>query len=75
MTNKEKFKEVFGFTPQRESICPENYDCERVPTCSECLYGWRWWKNEYEPTCAEIIKIGEQFSNGFYYGLKGEEEC
>lgn len=52
MTNREKFKEVFGFMPcyhERNSVCPENFDCDNVPTCRECPFNDKWWDKTYKP--------------------------
>ena len=74
MTNREKFKEVFGFAPTEQQVnklCPAGFDCENVPTCSECPYSERWWDGEYEPTCKEWARIGDEMARGFYDGLNG----
>lgn len=50
MTNKEKFKEVFGFIPtnnQMYKVCPEGYDCDVIP-CKECPFNDTWWDKKYK---------------------------
>ena len=46
MTNREKFKEVFGFDPGDDDICPVH--CPEDTPCNECVYnGWIF--REYKP--------------------------
>lgn len=58
MTNREKFKEVFGFTPREDaecvaplSVCYINNDICTSQTV-ECPF-WTWWDKEYKP-CFKI---------------------
>jgi len=49
MTNAEKFKEVFGFTPRTEN-CPDlspNKVCQQQTTCEDCAFN-HWWEKEYK---------------------------
>ena len=53
MTNKEKFKEVFGFTPRATNdCCPKELNCTNM-TCKDCTFNRHWWDKEYRP-CFEI---------------------
>ena len=46
MTNAEKYKEVFGLLPDKES-CPTEC-CEFCPAHKEeCLCNCKWWDEEY----------------------------
>ena len=63
MTNREKFKEVFGFTPRAESECvapvmicrSREYVC-LDPDDSDCPF-WNWWDKEYR----ECFQLKEEF--------------
>ena len=47
MTNAEKYKEVFGLTPDKSS-CP-TVNCEDCPGhVEECLGYCKWWDEEYK---------------------------
>lgn len=47
MTNAEKYKEVFGFPPDKGS-CPTEC-CEFCPGyVEECLCTCKWWDDEYK---------------------------
>lgn len=47
MTNAEKYKEVFGFEPERE-ICPTAY-CKNCPVDGQdCGKDYKWWDEEYK---------------------------
>ena len=54
MTNREKFKEVFGFTPHADAECvaPRAVCESRLGICAnrgaECPF-WMWWDKEYKP--------------------------
>ena len=54
MTNREKFKEVFGFTPTKDAECvaPRAICDIRLDICAhgddECPF-WNWWDKEYKP--------------------------
>ena len=55
MTNKEKFKEVFGFSPNRMigSMCPApDKVCRQQHNCPTCPFQF-WWTKEYK-SCFEI---------------------
>lgn len=60
MTNREKFKETFGFKPKKDMPCPMsskvcelyNRDCQNCP-----IDGW--WDKEYKPCFA----ISEEFED------------
>ena len=59
MTNSEKFKEVFGFVPNRseqKELCPRDFDCEDVPSCRDCPFNEDWWNREYKP-CFKLKEI------------------
>ena len=46
MTNAEKYNEVFGFPPDKES-CPTK-SCDICPGhVEECLCNCKWWDEEY----------------------------
>ena len=55
MTNKEKFTEVFGFTPEGYGV-EDNISCplpvkickEHKDNCLECPF-CGWWEKEYKP--------------------------
>lgn len=46
MSNKEKFKEVFGFEPNMKCIGPKNI-CRTQVRCADCEYD-EWWNKQYE---------------------------
>lgn len=47
MTNAEKYKEVFGLTPDKGS-CPTEL-CEDCPGhVEECICTCKWWDEEYK---------------------------
>ena len=49
MTNREKFEEIFGFSPEDESCPASMRTCAILHTnCVDCLY-WNWWNKEYKP--------------------------
>ena len=55
MTNTEKFKEVFGYTPEvccliSPSVCREQDDCENCPFDD-------WWQQEYR----ECFEFKEEY--------------
>ena len=60
MTNKEKFKEVFGFTPNPDAECllpvwvcdSQNGRC-LAPGGDDCPFA-DWWNDEYKP-CFKLI--------------------
>ena len=53
MTNKEKFKETFGFTPSDlECIAPTNICINQHNYCSDCVF-YNFWDREYKP-CFKI---------------------
>ena len=54
MTNSEKFKEVFGFTPDEDAcvlpdtVCTDTFEQNKHKGCKDCpFYGW--FKNDYKP--------------------------
>lgn len=59
MTNAEKFKEVFGFEPNRQvhpcTLIPTDIRNEVVcghkprPRCKECPFNSNWWERDYLP--------------------------
>lgn len=58
MTNKEKFREVFGFAPNNgviNCIIPLKV-CEEQKNCSKCPFS-RWWDMEYK----ECFVIKEKY--------------
>ena len=57
MTNKEKFKEVFGFTPDDKQGClmPTSV-CHEQENCDECVFH-NWWYMEYK----ECFVIKEKY--------------
>ena len=61
MTNREKFKEIFGFMIDdkcEEGVCPEGFDCEDL-TCDNCPFGSDWWNKEYK----SCFKLKEGFND------------
>lgn len=49
ITNREKFEEIFGFSPEDESCPASMRTCAILHTnCVDCLY-WNWWNKEYKP--------------------------
>lgn len=56
MTNREKFKETFGFnidTDHLSSGCVAPWGvCETIRGCDECPFD-EWWDREYKP-CFQI---------------------
>ena len=54
MTNREKFKEVFGFAPKDDAECvaPTSICDINDNVCAsqdhECPF-WMWWDKEYKP--------------------------
>ena len=64
MTNREKFKEVFGYTPYTENMCVAPIKiCEEYAEngkdfgqCGECPFK-NWWDKEYKP----CFKLREDF--------------
>lgn len=54
MTNAEKFREVFGFTPDTDAACPAPKKvCEmNMNKCKGCPFSC-WWGKEYK-ACFEI---------------------
>ena len=57
MTNREKFKEVFGFVPNEDStisVCPEEgYKCK---DCFNCPFNTVWWETEYDKDFITKVK-------------------
>ncbi len=50
ITNAEKFKEVFGFEPSKDSLCElfGDSNCRKYPACMRCpLDGHCEWDDEY----------------------------
>lgn len=46
MTNREKFKEVFGYLPNHDTcIIPDTIRCPTA-NCEECPYD-NWWDDQY----------------------------
>jgi len=57
MTNQDKFKEVFGFTPDKDTcVAPQNMCQVMGFQCTthkgECVFH-NWWNREYKP-CFEL---------------------
>lgn len=53
MTNREKFKEVFGFEQDEETaVCPSDLmgtdNCKSIE-CKDCPFNFHWWDKEYKP--------------------------
>ena len=46
MTNKEKFKEVFGFTPRTDTCDLSPNICNHQKTCDDCPFK-DFWDKEY----------------------------
>lgn len=55
MTNKEKFKEVFGFTVNNKMMCPVNLNCDSI-RCKDCPFNADWWDKEYK-NCFRIKEV------------------
>lgn len=47
ITNKEKFKEVFGFETV-QPVCPIGFYCGNI-SCVDCVFDVKWWNKEYKP--------------------------
>jgi len=62
MTNIEKFKEVFGFTPT-DQICVMTKDVECPEDCGQCEYG-SFWYDEYKDNTPP--KTGHWIMTGDY---------
>lgn len=56
MTNKEKFREIFGFTPSGIHCLMPDKVCEEQERCSKCPFG-KWWDMEYK----ECFVIKEKY--------------
>jgi hypothetical protein len=54
MTNREKFKEVFGYTPNADAECvaPSRVCLSRDELCNGCPFE-NWWDKEYK-SCFQI---------------------
>ena len=55
MTNLDKFREVFGFKPEKNTrryVCPQGLDCGNTE-CSKCPFNRKWWEREYKE-CFEL---------------------
>ena len=47
MTNREKFKELFGFIPNDdECMCPKGFPCFSI-FCEDCPFNDTWWERDY----------------------------
>ena len=56
MTNREKFREVFGFSPVvSQEVCPDGFECEGL--CTICPFNGEWWEREYKE-CFELNTEG-----------------
>lgn len=53
MTNKEKFKEVFGYTPGDICVIPYKVCKEQDKSCMSCPF-INWWRKEYKP-CFQML--------------------
>lgn len=54
MTNKEKFKEIFGFFPHVAScVVPTRVCKEQEGRCEGCIFE-DWWFKEYKP-CFQML--------------------
>ena len=58
MTNSEKFKEMFGFTPDDEGCCIPRKVCIEQSDCLFCPFN-NWWDKEYKE-CFELKEEYEQ---------------
>ena len=57
MTNGEKFKEIFGFTPNsKECVAPEAVCILNVQHCNGCPFT-NFWDREYK----ECFELSEEF--------------
>lgn len=63
MTNREKFREVFGYTPYKQAEClvPHRVCDDNDNKCSKCPFN-NWWDKEYKP-CFEMREEGDQITN------------
>ena len=63
MTNREKFKEVFGFEPREDAECVAPIEVCYInnDVCAskdkECPF-WLWWNKEYKE-CFKMRDLGE----------------
>lgn len=46
MTNAEKFKEIFGFEPDKKACVAPEKICDQY--CPDCVFN-DWWDHEYLP--------------------------
>ena len=59
MNNKEKFKEVFGFTPDiMDCVMPRMVCEEQQNRCSSCPFD-DWWYKEYK----ECFELKEEYED------------
>lgn len=60
MTNRDKFKEVFGFKPRSDSKCvfPTNVCNLNKDVCNDCPFD-KWWDKEYK----ECFSIKPEFED------------
>ena len=49
MTNKEKFEEIFRFSPKDDSCPASGKVCTIVHTQGLKCPFWKWWDKEYKP--------------------------
>lgn len=56
MTNREKFKEVFGFLPRVDVCVAPHKVCDDFTQCAKCPF-FGWWKKEYK----DCFKIKEDY--------------
>ena len=55
MTNAEKYKEVFGFEPERrlDCICSDCTKCPIDANCCDKYLVFDWWNSEYKEKADE----------------------
>lgn len=58
MTNREKFKEVFGYEPRVDVCVAPSWICDDYRQCSKCPF-FGWWRKEYKP-CFRMIERGRK---------------
>ena len=59
MTNREKFKEIFGYTPTRNHcLVPEKF-CKTQMDHDRCPFNG-WWDKEYKP----CFSMKEEYDDG-----------
>ena len=56
MTNSEKFKEVFGFIPDKTDCPIPAKVCEEQGDCDDCIFE-KWWSMEYK----ECFELKEEY--------------